>query len=124
MGFKYTKIPTDTFQKLVMNAGIICKSFDPSTKEASNIVGATTGGLQVTCTPEYSDFGEDIDNCPKNMMELKKITSYDVKVSGTLLTVDKNGVKMLLGAADIDGNKITPRIDLKVSDFENIWIVA
>ena len=124
MGFKYTRIPEDAFQKLVMNAGIMCKSFDPSTKEASNQIGATTGGLTITCTPEYSDFGEDIDNCPKNMLELKKITSYDVKVSGTLLTVDKNGAKMLLGAADIDGNKITPRIDLKTADFADIWIIA
>jgi hypothetical protein len=68
--FKYTKIPTDTFQKLVINAGIICKNFDPATGEASNQIGATTGGLSIAVVPEYSDFGEDIDNCPKNMMEL------------------------------------------------------
>lgn len=124
MGFKYTKIPVDTFQKLVMNAGIICKSFDPATKEAENQIGATTGGLTITCTPEFADFGEDIDNCPKNMKELKKITSFEVKASGTLLSVDKDGVKMLLGAADISGNKITPRFDLKAEDFEDIWIIA
>lgn len=124
MGYKYTKIPVDTFQKLVMNAGIICKNFDPSTKEASNQIGATTGGLTVTCTPEFADFGDDIDNCPKNMKELKKITSYEVKASGTLLSVDKNGTKMLLGAADISGNKITPRFELEASDFNDIWIIA
>ena len=124
MGFKYTKIPDDAFQKLVMNAGIICKDFDPSTKEASNQIGATTGGLQIDCTPTYEDFGEDIDNCPKNVLELKRITSYEVKASGTLLTVDKNGAKMLLGAADISGDKITPRMDLKVADFADIWIIA
>ena len=124
MGFKYTRIPDDAFQKLVMNAGIMCKSFDPSTKEASNLIGATTGGLQIDCTPTYEDFGDDIDNCPKNMLELKKITAYDVKVSGTLLTVDKNDAKMLLGAADISGNKITPRMNLAKSDFADVWIVA
>lgn len=124
MGFKYTKIPTDTFQKLVMNAGIMCKNFDPSTKEASNQIGATTGGLTISCTPSFVDFGEDIDNCPKNMMELKKIEGYEVKASGTLLTVDKNGAKMLLGAADINGNKITPRMNLSTADFEDVWIIA
>ena len=124
MGFKYTRIPDDAFQKLVMNAGIMCKNFDPSTKEASNQIGATTGGLQIDCTPTYEDFGEDIDNCPKNVLELKRITAYEVKVSGTLLTVDKNGAKMLLGAADISGDKITPRMNLTVADFEDIWIIA
>lgn len=124
MGFKYTRIPEDAFQKLVMNAGIICSSFDPSTKEASNLIGATTGGLTIECKPTYEDFGDDIDNCPKNVLELKRITAYEVKVTGTLLTIDKNGAKMLLGAADISGNKITPRMNLTVSDFADIWIVA
>lgn len=122
--YKYTKIPTDTFQKLVMNAGIICKNFDPSTKEASNQIAATTGGLTITATPEFADFGDDIDNCPKNMLELKKITSWDISVSGTMLTVDKNTTKMLLGAADISGNKITPSMVLKAEDFSDVWIIS
>lgn len=123
-GFKYTKIPTDTFQKLVMNAGIVCKNFDPSTKEASNQIGATTGGLQITCTPEFSDFGDDIDNCPKNMMELKKVVSYDVGISGTMLTLDANSVGMMVGAADVASGKITPRMNLTDADFNDLWVIA
>ena len=123
-GFKYTKIPVDTFEKLVMNAGIVCKNFDPSTKEASNQIGATTGGLQINCTPEFADFGDDIDNCAKNMMELKKIVSYAVSVTGTLLTTDPSGAKLLLGAADNVDGVITPRMTLSNADFNDIWIIA
>lgn len=123
-GFKYTRIPVDTFEKLVMNAGIVCRNFDPSTKEASNQIGATTGGLQINCTPEFADFGDDIDNCPKNMKELKKITSYAVSVSGTLLTSDTSGAKLLIGAADNVDGVITPRMNLKDEDFNDIWVIA
>lgn len=124
-GLKYTQIPVDTFEKIVMNAGIMCKNFDPETKEAENQIAATTGGLTVVCTPEFADYGEDIDNCPKNMMELKKINSYDVNVSGTMITVDKEAGKMLIGAADenADGS-ITPRMNLTTADFNDVWIIG
>ena len=124
MGLKYSQIPIDTFEKIVMNAGIMCKNFDLVTKEASNLIAATTGGLQVVCTPEFTDFGDDIDNCPKNMKELKKINSYEVTASGTMVTVDVSGAKMLVGAADVDGGKITPRFELKDADFNDVWIVS
>ena len=124
MGLKYSQIPVDTFEKIVMNAGVMCRNFDVSTREFSNQIAATTGGLQVVCTPEFSDYGEDIDNCPKNMKELKKINSYEVTVSGTMVTVDVNGGKMLVGAADAVDGKITPRFDLKSEDFNDVWIVG
>ena len=66
---KFTKIPVDTFQKLQVNAGVLTTDFTPATGtigEAGQI-GATTGGVNFTATPTYSDFGEDIDNCPKNV---------------------------------------------------------
>lgn len=124
--FKYTKIPADTFKKLVMNAGIMCRNFDPDTREASNQIGATTGGLTINCTPTFVDFGDDIDNCPKNMKELKEITEYDCNISGTLLTIDNNGAKMLLGAADLDSStgKIAPRFELKDEDFNDVWFIG
>ena len=72
---KFTQIPADTFKQIVLNAGILLKSFTPDTGtfSASDIVGATTGGITFEATPKFSDFGEDIDNCPKNTMELKKL---------------------------------------------------
>ena len=123
---KYTKIPETTFQNLQLNAGVLLSAFNPESATVANesIIGATTGGVNFTATPTFSDYGEDIDNCPKNMMELKKLDSWDISMSGTYVTVDVNAVKALVGAADVSGNKITPRNDLKLSDFTDVWWVG
>ena len=123
---KYTKIPETTFQNLQLNAGVLLSTFDPGTATVANesIIGATTGGINFTATPTFSDYGEDIDNCPKNMMELKKLDSWEISMSGTYVTVDANAVKSLVGAADVSVNKITPRNDVQLTDFTDIWWVG
>ena len=123
---KYTKIPETTFKNLQLNAGVLLSDFNPSTATVDNsaIIGATTGGVNFTAVPAFSDYGEDIDNCPKNMMELKKLDSWEISLSGTYVTVDANAVKALVGAADVSGNKITPRNDLKLTDFTDVWWVG
>lgn len=123
---KYTKIPETTFKNLQLNAGVLLSDFNPETATVADesIIGATTGGVNFTATPTFSDFGEDIDNCPKNMMELKKLDSWDINMSGTYVTVDVNAVKALVGAADVSGDKITPRNDVQLSDFADIWWVG
>lgn len=127
MGKKYTKIPVDTFQKIQLNAGVLVGSFNPATGEYSDLLGATTGGNDFKAEPTYSDFGEDIDNCPKNMMELKNLDSWAVGITGTFVTVSPSLGKRLVGAADVDqGNDahIIPRNELKVSDFQDIWWIG
>ena len=123
---KYTKIPETTFKNLQLNAGVLLSDFNPESATVANesIIGATTGGVNFTATPTFSDYGEDIDNCPKNMMELKKLDSWEISMSGTYVTVDANAVKTLVGAADVSGNKITPRNDLKLTDFTDVWWVG
>lgn len=126
---KFTKIPSDAFQKLQINAGILTTDFTPATGtigEAGQI-GATTGGVNFTATPTYSDMGADIDNCPKNMKELKTIDSWEAKMAGTFVNADTAIAKRLCGAADIgttDTTKVTPRNDLKDADFDDIWLVG
>lgn len=124
---KYTQIPVDTFSQIQLNAGILCKSFVPTSGTVSNILGATTGGVQFQDNVTYNDFGEDIDNCPKNTKELKKLDSHEVTMSGTFVTVTADMAKMLAGAADKDGTdstKIIPRNDIEQTDFEDIWWVG
>ena len=123
---KYTKIPETTFQNLQLNAGVLLSAFNPESATVANesIIGATTGGVNFTATPTFSDDGEDIDNCPKNMKELKKLDTWEISMSGTYVTVDANAVKALVGAADVSGNKITPRNDLKLTDFTDVWWVG
>lgn len=126
---KFTKIPSDAFQKLQINAGILTTDFTPSTGEigAAGQIGATTGGVNFTATPTFTDFGEDIDNCPKNMKELKRQDMVEAKMSGTFVNADTKTAKMLCGAADIDTSdttKVVPRTDLKDSDFTDLWLVG
>ena len=125
---KYTQIPSDTFQKLQLNAGILVKDFVPSTGVITDIVGATSGGVSFTATPTFSDFGDDIDNAPKNTKELKKLDSWEVSMTGSFVTVDSTVAKLLAGAADAtttsDVTKVTPRNDVLNADFDDIWWVG
>ena len=126
---KFTQIPTNTFKELQLNAGILASSFTPATGtvEADAILGATSGGVSFSATPTHTDLGDDIDNCPENMKELKKLESWEAKMSGTFLTVNTAQAKSLIGAADIgssDTTKVTPRNDLASTDFEDIWWIG
>lgn len=123
---KYTKIPTDTFKNLQLNAGVLLKSFDVETQTlaADSIVGATSGGVSFTAVPSRIDFGEDIDNCPKNTKELMRNDTWEAKMSGTFASVTKSLAKTLVGAADMSGSKITPRSDLADADFFDLWWVG
>lgn len=128
-GTKYAKVAADAFEKLQLNAGVILRSFDPSsgTVTDSNIVGQTGGGTTFTAVPQFIDFGEGIDNVPSNTMQLKRIDYYDVKMSGTLKTLDTDAAKMFIGAATVTtaSGKVTPKADLSESDFEDeVWWVG
>ena len=129
MSFK--KIKPTTLDELTMNVFMLVSTFDPETFDfatgipGSTIIASTTGGVSFNDTPEYTDFGGDIDNCPKNCMELKRKDDGEVTVSGNLVTLNKQLVKMLIGAASIEGNKITPEKDLKLSHFiTELWGLA
>lgn len=126
---KFKKIPESTFQQLQLNAGVLLSSFTPASASVvdANILGATSGGVNFTAAPTYSDYGEDIDNCPKNMKELKKLDSWEVTLSGTFLTVTPASAKLLIGAADTDSadtTKVVPRNDVLDGDFKDIWWVG
>lgn len=124
---KYTRVPTDTFEKLQLNAGILVDSFTPSTGVIGNILGATTGGINFTSNPEFTDFGEDVDNVPNNMKEFKHLKQYAPQMAGTFLTCSPSLAKMLVGAADIDSQDSThvvPRAELLSTDFEEVWWIG
>ena len=125
---KYTKIPESTFSDLQLNAGVMLTSFDPAkpTVDAAASLGATSGGVSITATPSFTDFGDDIDNCPKNMRELKKLESWEIKASGTFVSANGALVKRLAAAADHEAsaNKISLRNDLADEDFSDLWWVG
>ena len=126
---KFMQIPIDTFKKLQLNAGLLTTEFDPATGElsASNIIGATSGGVSFEATPSFSDFGEDIDNCPKNTKELKRLDSWEAKMSGSFVTMDTATAVSVIGTAAVasgDQTKVVPRNSIDAGDFKDIWWVG
>ena len=127
---KFTVIPENTFSELQLNAGVLLNKFTPANATApadEDIICATTGGINVSCIPTFSDLGEDVDNCPKNTKELKHLDGWDCKMSTTALGTSPANIKLSLGCADVDGTdttKIVPRVDLAQSDFSDIWWVG
>lgn len=123
----FTVIPENTFEGMQLDAGVLLKTFDPANVAApddEDIITATTGGIQISVTPTYSDLGEDVDNCPVNMKELKHLDGWAVTVGFKALGTSPEAIKLALGAADVTGNKITPRRDLAQTDFTDIWWVG
>lgn len=129
---KYTKIPENAFKELQLNAGVLLTDFDTTDGMTEQellgvMIGATSGGVNFTATPTYEDYGADIDNAPTNVKELKKLTGWEVKMSGNFITVTPTSAALMAGAADADKadtTKITPRNDVADTDFKDIWWVG
>lgn len=125
---RFTVIPQDTFEGLQLDAGVLLKRFNPAIPAVldEDIICATTGGINPSCVPTYSDLGEDVDNCPVNMKELKHLDSWEATMAFTSIGTSKESIRLALGAADVNAETgaITPRKDLKQTDFSDVWWVG
>lgn len=125
----FTKVSSTAFASIQTNAGMLLNSFNPENPAAptdDEIICMTTGGINPSCSAEYTDFGEDIDNVPNNTKELKRLNSWTCTMSTTAYDTTPELIKLALGAADINAakSKIVPRRELEDSDFSDIWWVG
>ena len=125
---KFSAVSQTVFDEFQVDAGVLLKSFDPKTPALvdENIICATTGGINPTCVPTYSDWGEDVDNVPNGMKELMHLDGWNTSLGFTALNTTKEVIRMSLGAADIgaENGAIVPRRDLKDTDFADVWWVG
>lgn len=127
---KFTLIPADTFQQIQTDAGILLYRFDPALPDSvkdEDIICPTTGGITAACVPTFSDMGEDVDNCPANLLELKHLDSWDCSLQFTSLGTSPQSIRLALGAADVDSDDpthIVPRRSLKTTDAQDVWWVG
>lgn len=121
---KFSQLPIETIRKLQLNAGLLLDDFKPETGTIGNILGATSGGMTFSDSPSYSDIAEDIDNAGRNLKQGKRKDTREVKLAGNLVNITAAGVQMLLGAADVNTYDITPRSDLTIEDFADVWWVG
>ena len=128
MARMFYRIPSDTFDGLQLEAGILLTDFDPTdpSVDDDDIVCATTGGINIVATPEYTDLGEDVDNVPPNMKELKSDPKWTCQYTTTGLGTTPEAIRLALGAADITASsgKIAPRSKLNQDDFADLWWVG
>lgn len=129
MAKRFTTVKLDAFKQIQLEAGVIMKNFNPANPvlNRADILFVTTGGITVTCKPNFIDYYDDVDNMPSNTKQGKQVDYYDCSISTTVLDVSPDGVKTTLAAADIDSNdqtRITPRGELKLSDFQDLWWVG
>lgn len=129
---KFTVIRDDAFDSLQLEAGVILSNFDPSNPvkpQSDDIIATTTGGISVNCTATYSDYGEDVDNVPNNMMEFKQLDGWDdCSLSFSSIQFNADNTQWALGAADIEDHDtykvVKPRRDVNLTDFKDIWWVG
>lgn len=126
MGRKFAKIAPKTHEMLQIGSAIILTSFDPETGtfNEEDMLGSTGGGVTVSLIPAFVDLGEGIDNCPRNTKELKDISAWAANVTSNFMTVNSSSATRLLAAADESDGTITPRMNLKGTDFHDLWIVG
>lgn len=123
----FNKVTKESLDSIQINAGMILNTFNPSAPKApakGEVVCATTGGIQADCLPAYEDFGADIDNCPNNTKEMKKITGWDCTFKFTALDINAETIKLSLGAAANIGNEIQPKADVMPAHFKTIWFIS
>ena len=136
----FTKVSSDAMETLQLDAGVLLSTFDPANPtepESANIIATTSGGIQVNCTPTYSDFGEDVDNLPNNMKEFKHLDSWECTMAFTNIKFNATNAVWALGAADKTTtaattgqnptrayDKIVPRRSLQQTDFADLWWVG
>ena len=125
---RFSKISQEAFDEFQVDAGVLLNSFDTESPELvdENIICATTGGINPTCVPTYSDWGEDVDNVPNGMKELMRLDGWETTLGFTALNTTPDVIRMALGAADVEASsgKITPRRNLKDTDFADVWWVG
>ena len=129
----WSQVTSESLDLVQVQAGMILTSFNtttPAAPTAESVLCATTGGIQADCIPTFEDFGEDIDNCPNNTKEMKRITGWDCTLSFTALDMSGEVFKAALGAAILNAEttahpeSVEPRAQVAVQDFTDLWFVS
>lgn len=134
---KYEKLPVGFPKNLTFGSGILCTEFSPETGEidASKILGAfKNDGFKIDVSRDIVNVFDDIANAPKNTKEGIRGEAWNVTCSGTLLTINPDSIKKLLGNGSIatvtpTGTGLTyktvkPTFDVANDDFSTLWYVT
>lgn len=128
----YTGLPHNLLDSIETEAGVLLSEFELSTGtlDRSKIIGATTGGIQITDTPTITDFGEDIDNVPGQIMQLQRLTSRTITLASTFVSINETTLDYMIPAnqkIETLYGTVThyrPNDILRMTHFKDIWWVG
>lgn len=106
---KLVEISQYAFENIQHDAGVLLKGYDianPTTVTEDMIVTATNGGFNIQVSDEFTDYGEDVDNVPADLMELKYLTKRTVTASTSAYELTPRVVNLALAASDVSGDPI------------------
>lgn len=116
----------DDVKNMQFDSGVIITDFDPESFTApTDLLFATTGDIGINYQPTVENLGSDVNNIHQDYAELAVITGVaTANITVTVLNFDTATLKLALGAADVSGNKVSPRIYLKATDFTSnlAWV--
>lgn len=126
--WKAKKVAATAAQNIQVDAGLILNTFDVANvvePADADIICATTGDISISCTPETSDFFEDVNNAPTNTMEGKRITGWTCEMTATCLEITEETLALALGASKaVTGGGVTPRDQYELTDFKKLYWVG
>jgi hypothetical protein len=131
----YSGYNSDTPDKLLLDAGVLFKNYDPDTdnydtaKAAGKCLGATQGGSEFSAKPTFRRM--EIDGVHTRTKGDTLIDGWEVYLKTKLIEITEDTLKMALGVGDsaasnVTGyNEITGRDTIKDEDFiENITFLG
>lgn len=122
-----TKVTPEAAQNMVIQAGVLVRNFDitnPVEPARSDVVCTTSGDHKITCTPNTSDFFEDVNGAQSGSMEGLHLDSWNCGLGITSIEHTPETLELALGAADIavDGG-VNPRTRYLPRDFKRYtWL--
>ena len=114
-------VTQQTFKNLQLGEGAFLKTKYTGTLSPEMILSATRNGATISIVPRYRT--RVIDGVPENTKEAKAVDSVAVNASFVALEVTPELLKKALEVADLSGNTISVRHDVKDEDFADLyWI--
>lgn len=123
---RFNWVSQDAFDGFQLDAGVLLSKFDPEEEiEDEDIICPTTGGIKASCIPTYEDLGEDIYGVKANCKELKYLSGWECTLEFTTTSASIDTLAMVLGACEIDGSMVSPRVTLDQDDYmDEVWWVG
>lgn len=120
-----TGLNSNTALNLQLGAGAVLKNkyVKGINITANDILSATNGGITFSAVPQF--FTPTVDGIFENVKGAgRRIINYVVTLSFTAVEASANVLAKALGCADINGNVITGRHNIKAEDYANIYAIG